>query len=61
MASLLIVSLVLFNGYANDMGKSGSQIDEQILGPITHAGDVNKLIQDTASIQRKALENQIDK
>ena len=61
MASLLIVSLVIFNGYANDQGIDGNHIDEQILGPITRAGDINTLIQDAASMQRQALEEQIQK
>jgi len=61
MASLLIVSLVIFNGYANDQGIDGNHIDEQILGPITRAGDINTLIQDAASIQRQSLAEQIQK
>lgn len=61
MASLLIVSLVIFNGYANDQGIDGNHIDGQILGPITRAGDINTLIQDAASIQRQALSEQIQK
>lgn len=59
MASLLIVSLVIFNGYANDQSFDGNHIDEQILGPITRAGDINTLIQDAASIQRQSLAEQI--
>ena len=61
MASLLIVSLVIFNGYANDQSIDGSHIDEQILGPITRAGGINTLILDAASIQRQALAEQIQK
>ena len=61
MASLLIVSLVIFNGYANDQGIDGNHIDNQILGPITRTGDINTLIQDAASIQRQALTEQIQK
>jgi hypothetical protein len=61
MASLLIVSLVIFNGYANDQGIDGNHIDGQILGPITRAGDINTLIQDAASIQRQVLAEQIQK
>ena len=61
MASLLIVSLVIFNGYANDQGIDGNHIDEQILGPITRAGDVNALIQDAASIQHQVLAEQTPK
>ena len=61
MASLLIVSLVIFNGYANDQGIDGNHIDSQILGPITRTGDINTLIQDAASIQRQALTEQIQK
>ena len=61
MASLLIVSLVIFNGYANDQGIDGNHIDGQILGPITRAGDINTLIQDAASIQRQTLAEQIQK
>ena len=59
MASLQIVSLVIFNGYANDQGIDGNHINGQILGPITRAGDINTLIQDAASIQRQALAEQI--
>jgi hypothetical protein len=61
MASLLIVSLVIFNGYANDQGRDGGNIDGQLLGQISRAGDINTLIQDAASIQRQALEEQVQK
>ena len=61
MASLLIVSLVIFNGYANDQGIAGNHINGQILGPITRAGGINTLIQDASSIQRQALAEQIQK
>ena len=60
MASLLIVSLVIFNGYANDRNIDGNHIDGQILGSITRAGDINTLNQDTATIQRHSLERQIE-
>ena len=61
MASLLIVSLVIFNGYANDQQRDGGNIDGQLLGQITRAGEINTLIQDAASIRRVALEEQVQK
>ncbi len=60
MASILIVSILIFKGYSNGLGNQhddhvgGEQID-----PLKKAGEVNQLIQDAASIQRQELEKQI--
>jgi len=60
MASLLIVSVLIFNGYSNGLG---SGIDGQVAGqqvaPFQKVGEVNQLIQDAANIQRQELEKQI--
>jgi len=60
MASLLIVSVLIFNGYSNGLG---SGIDGQVAGqqvaPLQKVGEVNQLIQDAANIQRQELEKQI--
>jgi hypothetical protein len=60
MASILIVSLLIFKGYSyglsnkHDDYAGGEQID-----PLKKAGEVNQLIQDAANIQRQELEKQI--
>ena len=60
MASILIVSILIFKGYSNGLSNKhddyagGGQID-----PLKKAGEVNQLIQDAANIQRQELEKQI--
>ena len=60
MASLLVISLLIFNGYANGPGSdSGTQVSGQQLDPISKAENVNQVIHDAASLQRQALEKQL--
>jgi len=60
MASLLIVSILIFKGYSNRLSNQhddhagGEQID-----PLKKAVEVNQLIQDAASIRRQEIEKQI--
>ncbi len=60
MASILIVSILIFKGYSNGLSNQhddhveGGQID-----PLKKAGEVNQLIQDAANTQRQELEKQI--
>jgi hypothetical protein len=60
LASLLTVTLLIFNGYTNDSGSNNSGLFEgERLDPVTRASNVNLIIEETAAIQRKALEKQI--
>jgi hypothetical protein len=57
MASLLVISLLIFNGYANgsagDRGFDAAAVRAQ---PIASAKNVNLVIQDTAQLRQQALE-----
>ena len=58
MASLLIVSLLIFNGYSNGVGNNiDAHASERPMTPINQAKDVNRLIQDTAIAQQQSIEN----
>jgi len=60
MASLLIVSVLIFNGYLNGPGSnSDGHVAGQQVAPLQKVGEVNQLIQDAANIQRQELEKQI--
>jgi hypothetical protein len=60
LASLLTVTLLIFNGYANSSeGNNGDLFDGERLDPVTRASNVNLIIEETASIRRNALEKQI--
>jgi hypothetical protein len=58
MASLLIISSLIFNGYSNGMADDGDP-GAQIRAPIEKAENVSQLLEDTAALQRQALEKQI--
>ena len=58
MASLLIISSLIFNGYSNGMG-DGDDFSSQLTTPIEKAENVSQIIEDTANLQRQALEKQI--
>ena len=58
MASLLIISSLIFNGYSNGMG-DGDDFSSQLTAPIEKAENVSQLVVDTANLQRQALEKQI--
>jgi len=60
IASLLIVSLLIFEGYPNGMGSnSGGHVGGQQVDALKKAGEVNQLIQNAANTQRQELEKQI--
>ncbi|MCP4472577.1 MAG: hypothetical protein GY815_18180 [Gammaproteobacteria bacterium] len=61
MASLLIVSLLIFERYPGGMGisKDDTLGGEQQMAPQQKAAAVNQLIQDAASLQKQQLEQQI--
>jgi hypothetical protein len=60
MASLLIVSVLIFKGYSNGLGsKNDVHVEGQQIDPLNKAGEVNQLIQDAANTQRQELEKQI--
>jgi hypothetical protein len=60
MASILIVSVLIFKGYSNGLGSSNDgRVEGQQVDPIKKAGEVNLLIQDAANTQRQELEKQI--
>jgi hypothetical protein len=56
LASVLIVSLLIFKGFSS---YQGSTVGEEPIDTLKKAGEVNQLIQDAASIQRQELEKQI--
>ena len=58
MASLLIISSLIFNGYSNGMGDS-DDFSSQLTAPIEKAENVSQLVEDAAILQRQALEKQI--
>lgn len=60
MASLLVISLLIFNGYANSPGSdSGTHISGQQIDPISKAENVSEVIHDSANLQRQALKKQL--
>jgi hypothetical protein len=57
LASLLTVTLLIFNGYANSSESSNGRLfEEERLDLVTRASNVNLIIEETASIHRNALE-----
>jgi hypothetical protein len=58
MGSLLIISSLIFNQYSNGMG-DGDDFSNQLTAPIEKAENVSQLVEDTANLQRQALEKQI--
>jgi hypothetical protein len=58
MASVLIISSLIFNGYSNGMGDS-DDFSSQLTAPIEKAENVSQLVENAASLQRQALEKQI--
>ena len=59
MASLLIVSVLIFKGYSNSLGNNDDPVEGQQVDPRKKASEVNQLIQDAANTQRQELEKQI--
>ena len=63
MASVLIISSLIFNGYSNGMGDGGmgdgDDFSSQLTAPIEKAENVSQFVEDTANLQRQALEKQI--
>jgi hypothetical protein len=59
MASLLIVSVLIFKGYLNGLGsKNDAHVGGQQVDALKRAGEVNQLIQDAADTRRQELEKQ---
>ena len=57
MASLLVISLLIFNGYANGSADDRAfEVGAVRAQPIASAKNVNLVIQDTAQLHRQALE-----
>ena len=60
MASLVIVSLLVLQGYPGSRDKSPiDSVSKEQNSPIKKAHDVNQLIEDTANSQRQALKKQL--
>jgi len=60
MASILIISILIFKGYSEGLGnQQDDRVGGQQLDPLKKANEVNQLIQDAASVQRQELEKQI--
>jgi len=57
MASLLIISYLIFNGYGSSLAGKNDAGGQQ-MAPIEKAENVNQLIEDAANLQRQALEKQ---
>jgi hypothetical protein len=58
MASILIISSLIFNGYSNGMG-DGDDFSSQLTTPIEKAENVNQLIVDASMQQQQAIAKQI--
>ena len=58
MASLLIISSLIFNGYSNGMG-GGDDFSSQLTAPIEKAENVSQVVKESSNLQRQALEKQI--
>ena len=58
LASLLIISSLIFNRYSNGLD-GNDDVSGQLKAPIEKAENVNQLIEDAATLQRQALEKQI--
>jgi hypothetical protein len=58
MASVLIISSLIFNGYSNGMS-DGDDFSSQLTAPIEKAENVNQLIVDASMRQQEALAKQI--
>ena len=60
MASVLIVSILIFKGYGNDLGNQNTdRAATQKITPLKKAEDTNQLVLDAAITQRQELEKQI--
>lgn len=60
MASILIVSILIFKGYSNGLSnKHDDYVGGEQNDPLKKAGEVNQLVLDAANIQRQELEKQI--
>ena len=60
MASILIVSILIFKGYSNYLTSSQDElVGREQLDPVVKANEVNELIKDATSVQRQELEKQI--
>jgi len=55
-ASLMIVSLLIFQGYSNGVGGENNDL---VGDPLQKASDVSQLVQEASYNQRQALEKQV--
>ena len=60
MASVLIVSVLIFKGYGNGLSnQNAGQVEkQQQVTPLKKAEDVNQLVLDAATTRRQELEKQ---
>ena len=60
MASVLIVSVLIFKGYGNGLSNqnAGQVKKQQQVTPLKKAEDVNQLVLDAATTRRQELEKQ---
>jgi hypothetical protein len=60
MASVLIVSVLIFKGYGNGLSnQNAGQVEkQQQITPLKKAEDVNQLVLDAATTRRQELEKQ---
>ena len=60
LASILIVSILIFNGYSSGLNPSReSQVEPNQNDPRNKAREVNQVIQDAANVQRREIEKQL--
>ena len=60
LASILIVSILIFKGYSSSLGpRDASQDTANQMDPRDKAREVNQVIQDAADNQRRAIEKQL--
>jgi hypothetical protein len=58
MATLLIISSLIFNGHSSGL-EGSDDVSGQLRAPIEKAENVSQVIEDAATLQRQALEKQI--
>ncbi len=59
MASILVVSYLIFKGYSTGLNNSEVQVGGEKIDALKKAGEVNQLIQDAAEVQRQEIEKQL--
>jgi hypothetical protein len=56
LASLLTITLLIFNGYANGSRSNDGLVEGERFNSVARASNVNLVIENSTAIQRKDLE-----